>query len=158
MASDLYDDARREVSERQLGLVDEDELQDILASIAERASADLEGVLTPIAERVGTNLAGVLDEGVELRESEGDELLTTIEAWASLASAVTYEAYVGPPREVGAARFTLPGWAKAVGEKLTDLAKLLGHYLEVAMRALRATSFSISLSFPWGVSVGLSWG
>jgi hypothetical protein len=142
MPPDIYEEARHEISDRQLGLANEDELEEILGGIIDKASTDL---------------AETLGDRTELTEAEGNELLSSIEAWASLTSAVTFAAYAGPPREVGAARFTLPGWAKGVGNKLTDLSKLLDRYLKVAMRAIRAISFTIALTFPWGVSVGLTW-
>jgi hypothetical protein len=141
--ADLYDETRQEIAARQLGLVDENQFEEILGLIIDRA---------------GTDLAETLGGRDTLEEAEGEELLASIEAWASLASAATFATYAGSPREIGAARLTLPGWAKEIGKKLTDLTKLLGAYLEVAMRAVHETSFAISLTFPWGVSVGLGWG
>jgi hypothetical protein len=158
MANDPYEQTRVELSDRAASLVDEDELGELLGTITERASRDLADTLVEMSERYGVDPTAVLDGSDALNESNGNELLASVEAWASTASSLTYDMYVGPPREVGAARLRPPGWAKEVGNKLSDLAILLGGYLEVAMRALHASSFSISLNFPWGVAVGLSWG
>lgn len=84
-------------------------------------------------------------------------MLASVEAWASVASHATAEVYAGPLREVGAMHSRLAGWARSVAAKLTELAHLLADYLSKAMQALSPESFSISVSFPWGVSVGLSW-
>lgn len=119
-----------------LDIADEDALEDILGEITEKAGADLNAML---------------NERTALTEAQGDELLANVEAWASLASEITYTAYAYPPREVGAAKLTLPGWAQGVGKKLTDLSKLLRYYLEIAVKAVKAASFSITLTFPWGV-------
>ena len=142
MADDLYEGTRHQVAGMMTEVVDE---------------AGLEGVLDFIITRTEQDLSPFLNRREEVEEEEANELLAAIEAWASLASAVTYEMYVGPLREVGAARLSLPGWAKGVGNRLSKMANLLTGYLKVAMRALMAASFSIAVTFPFGVSVGLAW-
>lgn len=142
MAEDLYEQTREEVASFSGEHGDEGELERVLHFIAERASEDL---------------GATWDRPDSLSEGEAEELLGHIDAWASLASHVTYETYVGPLREVGAARRRVAGWAKGVGSRLAEFANLLTGYLRAAMRALRAQSFSISVGFPFGISVGLSW-
>jgi hypothetical protein len=142
MADNLYEDTRHQVQEMMASTVDE---------------AGFEEVLDVIAARTRQDLSPILEEHEAGEPDAARELFDSIEAWASLASAVTYEMYVGPVREVGAARLSLPGWAKGVSQRLDDIVSLLKGYLEIAAQALGAPSFSIALTFPFGVSVGLAW-
>lgn len=143
MADDVYETARHQVQEMMASIADETGFEEVLDLIAERTQEDLSPLLN----------------GHEAGEADtARELFDSIEAWASLTSAVTYEMYVGPLREVGAARLSLPGWAKGVSQRLDNIVSLLKGYLEVAAQALGAPSFSIALTFPFGVSVGLAWG
>jgi hypothetical protein len=49
------------------------------------------------------------------------------------------------------------GLKKSVGEKLREIVDALRGVLVAIAKSLRATSWSIGVSFPWGVSVSLSW-
>jgi hypothetical protein len=142
MADDVYETARHQVKEMTASITDEAGFEEVLDFIAERTQEDLSPLLS--AHEAGE--AGA-----------AQQLFDSIEAWASLTSAVTFEMYVGPVREVGAARFSLPGWAKGISQRLDNIVSVLKGYLQVAARALGAPSFSIALTFPFGVSVGLAW-
>jgi hypothetical protein len=144
MQEDHYEAIRPRVFERSAAVVDEADLQELLDEIVEHAEHDL------AAESGGY-------EGEDLSEDRAEQLLVSVEAWASLASHAVNEAYAGPLREVGAMRLRLGGWAKGVAARLTKLARLLSTYLRGAMQSLAAVSFSIGVSFPGGVSVSLGW-
>lgn len=82
-----------------------------------------------------------------------NEVLATVEEWASVVSYVLATVY-GPaspmPRR-------LVGWTKTVTARLQRITKLLLTPLSAAAQVTGASSWSISVAFPWGVSVGLSW-
>lgn len=139
---DLYERLRAEAFAQAVEIQDESQLEDLLDRIAAYAADDL---------------GAVSFDREEISEWEAEELLATVEAWASLASHVTLEAYAGPIREVGAMRLRVGGFAKGVCARLTRLVQLFRSHLTKAMEALSAASFSISVNFPAGISVGLSW-
>jgi hypothetical protein len=109
--------------------------------------------------------ASDLDRVVGLEEISpelGQEILAAVEAWASLASAVVMEfSLTQQRRNIGAAwklgGRVWPGWKKALAGQLRQVGDTLRPSLSAARTALGATSFSISVGFPWGISVGLSW-
>jgi hypothetical protein len=144
MQQDRYEAMRPYIYEQASSVLEEPQLESLLDEIFEEANQDL------AAEYGG-------DEAPELDEERAEQLLVLVESWASLASFAVAEAYVGPLREVGAMRIRLAGWAKGVAARLTKLAGLLTSYLRRAMNTLQAMSFSISVSFPGGISVGLTW-
>jgi hypothetical protein len=81
------------------------------------------------------------------------EDLAAIESWASLASyaAARFYAPASPWRR------NFGGWSKRAAARLRSIANALSSVLQPVAKALKAASFSISVSFPWGVSIGLSW-
>jgi len=93
MPDDLYEQTREEVA----------------TFSGQQSEEELEGVLNFIIERANEDLRDTWSEREELDERDAEELLSDIDAWASLASHVTYEMYVGPLREVGAAQRRLAG-------------------------------------------------
>ena len=122
---------RREVVERSPGLDSEQGLEELLDTIEARLGADAE----------------VMD--VEDPES----ILTGALGWASVVSEALarYSAPTSPFRQ------TLAGWGEGIGRHLARIVEILRRPLELAARALHALSFTIGVSFPWGVSVSLSW-
>jgi hypothetical protein len=87
-------------------------------------------------------------------EEEPTRLIDGVTEWASVASYVVGRFY-GPaspwPRD-------LAGWSeKAVG-RLRQISDRLRNALAFALSGTGASSFSISVGFPWGISIGLSWG
>jgi hypothetical protein len=144
MQEDRYEAMRPYVFEQAAAVVEESDLQKLLDEIVGEAERDLDAAYGGY-------------ERAELDQERAEQLLVTVESWASLASHAVNEAYAGPLREVGAMRLRLAGWAKGVAARLTKLVALLSSYLRGAMHALQAVSFSIGVSFPGGVSVGLTW-
>jgi hypothetical protein len=143
------DDFRANIALRVQEIEDEGGVEELLADIESAASEDLAWVAD--AESVDSERASVL--------------LAAIDSWASLGSFVVVQFYgsLEPPNVGAALRWRrgpfhwAPGWRRGVAERLQALAGVLRGPLEKARAALGATSFSISVGFPWGVSVGLSW-
>jgi hypothetical protein len=154
-----FEELRAELYGSSAEIVDEMQLEELLRDVLARAREDLydqfgvERATGPSwRDRLG------LPRADNLNPERAERMLASVEAWASIASHLTIEAYVGPLREVGAVRQRVVGWSRSVVARLTDLADLLAGYLQKAMHKLKASSFTISVGFPVGVSVGLSWG
>lgn len=78
------------------------------------------------------------------------EVLGAIDAWAGLMSYVVADAYAPHSKMRYAA------WMKEVSTLLRKAADELRGALEWVVQKLHCTGFSISVGYPWGVSVGLS--
>lgn len=136
----LYEDYRDDFEQRASSVRVEAELEDLLGSISALAMDEL----VPLAEEAEVQRAA-------------EELLVSVEEWASLASYACTKFYFEGPNEVGTPLRRLGGWSKGVVSMLTDLVKQFGQMLSRAKRAIGATSYSVGVSYPFGVSVGLSW-
>ena len=109
---------------------------------------DLEQVLdrieTALLEDVETSRPG---------DQDPDELLAAVDSWAGLASATVARFYAPAspwPRSVA-------GWSRRAVRRLRSIANTLVPPLKQACGVVGATSFSVSVGFPWGISIGLSW-
>ena len=136
----LYEDHRDDFEQRASSVRGEAQLESLLESISATAMDEL----VPLAE-------GADDPNA------AENVLVSVEAWASLASYACTKFYFEGPNEVGTPLRRLGGWSKGVVSQLTQLAQRFGQMLSRAMRAIGATSYSIGVSFPFGISVGLSW-
>ena len=136
----LYEEYRDDFEQRAGAVREEAELESLLESIGTIAMDEL----VPIAEEAENQRAA-------------EEILVSVEAWASLASYACTKFYFEGPSEVGTPLRRLGGWSKGVVSQLTALAQRFGQMLSRAMHAIGATSYSVGVSFPFGVSVGLSW-
>ncbi len=81
------------------------------------------------------------------------EALAAVEAWAALASYVVASLYA-PASQL---RTGLAGWSTHVAQRLRAICEMLQSPLGAAARGLGADSCSVSVGFPWGVSVSLGW-
>jgi hypothetical protein len=154
-----FDELRAEFYGASAEIIEEAQLESLLRDVIARARDDLRdefGVERPTRSSWFTRLG--FDQPASIDPDRAERMLASVEAWASIVSQLTIEAYVGPLREIGAVKQRLVGWSRNVGARLTELAELLAGYLQKAMRALHASSFSVSTGFPIGISVGLSWG
>lgn len=115
-------------------------------AVNEESEALLERVLDRIT-------AGLREARSQNQEQRANELLAVIEAWTGLASYATIRTYgAESPWPKG-----LAGWSNGVASRLRRLGSQLEEELrEVAIR-LHAEGWSISVTFPLGVSVSLSW-
>lgn len=89
----------------------------------------------------------------ELNSVSARDMLGAIDSWASVISSVVARVYA----PTSPWKRKVAGWAKEVADSLRWLTNLLLTPLRVAAGALGASSWSIGLNFPWGVSIALSW-
>ena len=116
-----------------------------LRSVTPQSEDRLTGVLTRITDALQLDAVG-----------EGDEpgnLLDATNEWAGLLSYAVGRIYA----PASPWPFGLGGWGRGPVRALQRGAELLQIPLAQAATALRANGFSVSVGFPWGVSVGLSW-
>lgn len=125
--------------------------EDLRANVGRRAGdisdeEELESLLHDIL------LAVKNEAGVGSQVHPEDEL-AAIEAWASLASDAVARFYAPAspwPRNVA-------GWSARAAGRLRAISTTLSGVLTPLAPALGAQSFSIGVSFPWGIQVSLSW-
>lgn len=154
-----FDALRAELYGVPAEFVEEAQLESLLLDVIGRAREDLrEEFGSKRVTRPSWSTRLGLDRPESVDRDTAERMLASVEAWASIVSHLTNEAYTGPLREIGALKQRLVGWSRGIAARLTELAELLAGYLQEAMQALHASSFSISVGFPLGVSVGLSWG
>jgi hypothetical protein len=127
----------------------------LLADVSDLVDDSAEGRLTDalgvIETELGSDLAGGWDETLD--EDAAFDLLGAIDSWASLISGAVARIYApASPFKPG-----FGGWSKAIGKRLRWLTNLLLAPLRTVANVLNASSYSIGLNFPWGVSVGLNW-
>jgi len=92
-------------------------------------------------------------EPADVEEAHG--MVSAVEAWASVLSYATSCFYFEGPESL----FRGGGFSpKDVTPKLQDAVRKFVPFLRRACQAIGASSFSVSVGFPWGVSVGLGWG
>jgi hypothetical protein len=133
------DEFRSEIQKQAQDISQEQQLIQLLDRIDHELRKDL--------ERPGPVPKG--DAVLSYVESQ----MAAVESWASLASEpmARLSAPQSPwPRNIA-------GWGtKAVG-RLRRIANTLSAPLRTIVSALGAQSFSIGVSFPWGIQVSLSW-
>jgi hypothetical protein len=138
---DLYESTRREVEHFLAeNPASEEALEEVLDLISSHASDDL----GPLARQ-------------EPGEDQAWEMLAAVDAWASLASYAFQRIYTEESMAVGTPFIQFPGTKKSVMQRLQSVSSKLRPALEKACRGLGALSYSISVGFPAGVSVGISW-
>lgn len=135
---DQFERARKRVVARLDTAIDETDLERLLDWIIKKAKADLQPRST-------------------LGPPESARLLEAAHAWPSLVSYATGRFYTELPAEVGTPFRKIGGWSKEVAKKLDQLSQMLRPALHTALQHTQATSFSIGVQFPWGVSVSLEW-
>jgi hypothetical protein len=135
-----YEEAREQFAVRMEAVKEEEDLEELLAGLTGAARDELARWQEPIQSA-----------------DEAEEALVAVEAWASLASYACARFYVDGPAEVGTRWRRLGGMSKGVVSRLQKLAEEFAAVLREACRLLAAASFSISIGFPLGVSIGLSW-
>lgn len=122
------DEFREYVWRRAEGIDSEDALSELLDEIEEAMRADVE-------------------------PGDPPDQLAAAESWASVASypMARLSAPASPwPRNVA-------GWGTRAVGRLRRIANTLSAVLQPIAPALGAQSFSIGVSFPWGIQISLSW-
>ncbi len=105
-------------------------------------------------------LLGEIEEAVpayrgEPFPSEEDPLdvLAAVDAWAALASYAVARFYAPSSPWPG----RLAGWERSAARRLRSIAAKLEPRLRAAAQFAQARSWSIGVSFPWGVQISLTW-
>ena len=112
---------------------------------------NLHQVLTDIAAAAQQAATG--EDVAGMTEQDAWEALAGIDSWAALASYAVGKTYAPAspwPRNVA-------GWSSKIAARLRELGAVLHERLKPIAKVLGATDVSVSASFPWGLSVGLSW-
>lgn len=117
----------------------EEQLDVILSEVNSAVSADVEASSILKSRNVSTGNAY--------------QLLAAVDQWASVASYVV--AWLYAPQSPSPER--MAGWAGTIAETLRKIATALLKALATAAKSLRASSWSIGLGFPLGISVSLTW-
>lgn len=115
------------------------------------AEAESEDSLEHVLGLIEDELAADVEEGYE--EERPEDVLDAVIQWAGLVSHALARFYAPAspwPRNVA-------GWSQRAVARLRRVAGWLRSALQAAAQALGATSWSISIAFPWGISVGVSW-
>ena len=133
-------------------------------SLREQVARSIAGISAAPDESIEQDLEGLLiDIEIEMRQAPdhltaavapeaAEDELATINAWAGLISCAVARTYAPAspwPRQLG-------GWSAKIMRKLQSLIGLLRPKLQAIAAALNAVHCSISVSFPWGISIGMS--
>jgi hypothetical protein len=125
------DDFRADVGARAEQIDNEEALERLLADIEDRVASDVS-----------------YDNG-----GDPEDDLAAIQSWASVAShaAARFYAPASPWRR------SVAGWSKEAAAQLQRICSTLVSPLRLVAAALSAVSFTIGVSFPWGISISLGW-
>jgi len=130
---------------------------DVDALLSSRPASEeaLEEALELIGARAEDDLLTRPD--LESDDERAWELLGAVDAWASLASYAFQRVYVEEPADVGSPFRRFKGARPDVMKRLRSCASRFKRPLEAACGVLGALSYSISVGFPLGLSVGVTW-
>jgi hypothetical protein len=113
--------------------------------------------VTPQTEDRLTGILGRIADALEAEpvgeDDNPQDLLDATDEWAGLISYAVSRVYA----PASPWPFGLGGWGRGPVRGLRRASELLQRPLAQAATALRANGFSVSVAFPWGASVGLSW-
>lgn len=117
--------------------------------------AEIEQELDRFLEHLEGEMAQSIDAGARfeaLTVDEAEDQLAAVDAWAGLISSVIGRVYA--PSSPWPRRSA--GWDKRIVKRLRRMASKLRAALAPVASALGAVHFSISVGFPWGIAIGLS--
>lgn len=120
--------------------------------IEEARSAEDEEALANVLGEIIEAAHGDLSQTAERGEA-ADELVTTVDAWASVLSYATTRFYFEGPESIR----RRGGYSKGVVARLEAATSTFKPFLHKAIGATGASGFSISVGFPLGMSVALEW-
>jgi hypothetical protein len=117
----------------------------------EEVEQQLDELLGRLEDQMSQSIeAGARSEYLTVEDAE--DQLAAIDAWAGLISSVIGQVYAPAspwPRRAA-------GWDKRIVKRLRRMANKLRAALQPVAAALGAVHFSISVGFPWGIAVGIS--
>jgi hypothetical protein len=129
-----HDDFRRFVEQRLNDITEdrsEEGLEELLAQIEEQLREDLQHPI-PV---------------------DPTPLISAMISWASLASYAVGRFY-GPASPWPS---NVAGWGTKAAARLQSITSVLLLPLRQAAKAVGASTYTISVGFPWGISIGLEW-
>lgn len=112
---------------------------------------ELEGVLEEIEDAIRRDL----EQGPpadQLSEEDAWSQLAAIESWAGVASNATARFYA----PASPWPHNIAGWSQKAVARLRSIANTLKPALQKLLAVLHAVGFTIGVSFPWGISIGLT--
>lgn len=116
--------------------------------------AEVDTILDEVIAQINGELQRELDQNpLSGDHANAQELAAACDAWASLVSHALVQAYapMSPfPRNVA-------GWGQRAIQRVQQFSATLRGPLAVAQQGLNASSYSISVGFPWGISIGFTW-
>lgn len=107
-----------------------------------------EGECEAALYKIDEKLMGAIGD---LGRRNPDKVLAAVTEWASLASYVVARTY-GP-----ASPMPFPGWSNSVARAVTRVAGHLSKPLAWVAKQTQALDYQISVGYPWGFAVGLSY-
>lgn len=123
------------------------------AAIREEIGEVADAGLADLIEFINDQLQQEVEQNPPHDGDDPQTLAATCDAWASLVSHALAEVHapMSPfPRN-------LAGWGQQAVQQVQRFANILGAPLSIAQQGLRASSYSISVGFPWGISIGFTW-
>ncbi|WP_152645285.1 hypothetical protein [Kitasatospora griseola] len=108
---------------------------------------ETQGECEDVLDAIGSTLSGHLREG----RQHPDEAFSAIQSWAGLVSYVVISTYA--PQS----RMRFPTWSQGVSDAVLKASELLRYPLQWVAATTGASSYSIGVAFPWGVTVALTW-
>lgn len=124
----------------------------VVEEVEEARSDQDEGRLSEVL----SGISGAVSADLERHLAEGDsadEVVAAIDAWASVHSYAISRFYFEGPQSL----LRRGGFDKRVTQQLQRAADTFESWLTRAVEALRASGFSISVGYPWGISIALEW-
>lgn len=106
-------------------------------------------------DRLLNEIEREITQASKVRASNAHAEHTAVLEWASIVSYAVAR-YYAPASPWPFRRKA--GWDPKVGARLEKLAHVFRSPMGRILTSTGAESFSISVGFPWGISVGLSWG
>lgn len=116
-----------------------------------------------LLENIDAELADDADPDIELGDDidpeyrdrvVGGELLTSVNAWASLASYAVARFYA-PSSPWPSKR--LAGWSKRAMAHLQSIVGKLLPAIQSAIGKLGASGYGVTFNFPWGIGITVNW-
>jgi predicted component of type VI protein secretion system len=132
---------------------DFDSIRDRVVQQVEQARGEQdEGQLSEVLGGISNSAAIDLDRHLAAGDSP-EALVAAVEAWASVHSYAISRFYFEGPQSL----LRRGGFDKRVTRQLQRAAETFEPRLTAVVSALGPSGFSISVGFPWGISIALEW-
>lgn len=126
--------------------------EQVVEEVEQARANESEQELSEVLSGISSAAAGDLER--HLAESDSaEEAVAAAHAWASVHSYAISRFYYEGPESL----WRRGGFAKRVTRELQEAAKTFESYLTVVVKAVGASGFSVSVGFPFGISIALEW-